>query len=584
MKRATGVYLRPGSNIWQWAVKAPADLKHLYPGQWAHRVSLGTADLREANTLAARLRAEWLARFDQQRRPGQTPTALAPTDGGPAVLAKVQACLHVLMQQKLQTLDYRVALMRPDERQAAADGYDATLDFAEEAAHETDRTEPEALALLGEALAAAGIPQATLTTDSRRACERAAQLARTRLLALQLEAVENPGGPYEKRRAWLPPAEHSTSAPASVDTRAALAPPGLHSPADAFKAWLDAKPGRPRKTVEAYRAAADRLAQHLGDKPLERMDRKDGRDFVAELMTEAKSRGRTSQNTAANILGRCKTLMTQAVDLEWIKSNPLQGRTIERVKVDRKPWTLPDLIRLFDDPLFTRYQIPTASAAGKDAAYWLPLLGLYTGARISELAQLGIDDLRHMDDAGWVLAIHEQGEDQSVKNEHSIRSVPVHPELIRLGLTDYHRAIKDARATRLWPAVVFTDLNGAGGKVSQWFGQYKTAKGFGPDLVFHSFRHTLETELRALSVPRYHIAALAGHASSDVSDDYAHPTPTVLRPHLERLRFPGLNLPRVFAAPAWTASTTPRSASTKTRSNARQVRSTLSEGPGLSYT
>ena len=52
------------------------------------------------------------------------------------------------------------------------------------------------------------------------------------------------------------------------------------------------------------------------------------------------------------------------------------------------------MVRLFDDPLFTAYAIPGASMAGKDAAYWLPLLGLFTGARISELAQLHTDDNR----------------------------------------------------------------------------------------------------------------------------------------------------------------------------------------------
>ncbi|WP_431256284.1 DUF6538 domain-containing protein [Roseateles chitinivorans] len=67
MKRATGVQKRPGSTSWHWGIKAPSDLKHLYAGQWAHRCSLETADLRLANSRATALRAEWVKRFDQQR-------------------------------------------------------------------------------------------------------------------------------------------------------------------------------------------------------------------------------------------------------------------------------------------------------------------------------------------------------------------------------------------------------------------------------------------------------------------------------------------------------------------------------------
>lgn len=546
MKRAQGVAPRPGSTVWQWAIKAPSDLRHLYPSQWAHRVSLGTTDLRTANERAAVLRAEWLGRFAAQR------LALAGkiTDAdGPAMLARVNAVLDNLVRARLAAFDFRAATMTPEKREDAEEALDALHDHAQPAAEGITKPEPEAHDLLAEALKAAGVFAEAMTPGTHRACLAAAQMARTRLLVLQSEVLESPAGPYPKRRQWLGdtnqwPVVQQTATPTTSTTKG-------HTADDAFQAWLKQKPGRPAKTVAPYKAAADKLADHLNGKTLEAMTREDGRDFLAALLKVAEAKGGTAKNTAGNILSRCKTLLNVALDLEWITKSPLDRRSIPRVKSGRKPWTPADLVKLFDDPLFTAYAIPEASMAGKDAAYWLPLLGLYTGARISELAQLGIDDLRQTKEAGWVLAIHEEGKDQSVKNEYSVRTVPVHPELIRLGLADYWQAVKDAGAARLWPAVVFTELNGAGGKVSQWFGKLKESKGFGPELVFHSFRHTLETELRALSIPKYHIAALAGHAAEDISDGYAHPTPAVLRPHLERLAFPGLSLARVFKAPAW---------------------------------
>ncbi|MFL6681881.1 MAG: DUF6538 domain-containing protein [Burkholderiaceae bacterium] len=46
-------------------MKAPLDLQSR---QWAHRCSLATADLREANTRAAALQATWMHHFDGDRR------------------------------------------------------------------------------------------------------------------------------------------------------------------------------------------------------------------------------------------------------------------------------------------------------------------------------------------------------------------------------------------------------------------------------------------------------------------------------------------------------------------------------------
>lgn len=56
---------------------------------------------------------------------------------------------------------------------------------------------------------------------------------------------------------------------------------------------------------------------------------------------------------------------------------------------------------------------------------------------------MGTDDVSHLHEAGWVLYIEEDAEEgQRVKNAHSIRTVPVHPELAGLGFIGYWKAIK----------------------------------------------------------------------------------------------------------------------------------------------
>jgi len=77
MTRYPGVHPRPGTRNWQFVLKAPQDLEHHFPGPWAVRCSLGTADLRAANDKAKALHAEWASRFEALRSGKPAPVDLA---------------------------------------------------------------------------------------------------------------------------------------------------------------------------------------------------------------------------------------------------------------------------------------------------------------------------------------------------------------------------------------------------------------------------------------------------------------------------------------------------------------------------
>lgn len=593
--RFPGVHQRTDSAVYWFALKAPVDLAHHFAGPWAVRQSLKTKDLREANDKARALQAEWADRFTNLRKADNP----QPVDLSPALCATIAAEIRRWVLEADDNLrsfpEGSRALLIRDARHAAAE-LSKTQEGQHLAAvlpprvfsgltigapHRAPVAPPEVdpLAGLSDTEHAAVVrwnasSAAAAATDMARRNLRgvlplADAVARSMGLAVNwtspearpglldclkaytqacAEAVRRDAGevvetplPAEARQASQTAAQGAIAAPA-------MQPQG-HSFRDLYDVWEKAKPGRPTKSLATYSAAADKLEAMLPGRTVESLTREDGRNIVAALLAVAHAKGGKAQNTAANLLGRFKTLMAQAADLEWIPSNPLQGRTIEREESDRTEWKLPDLIKLFDDPLFTAYQLPEDGRAGAAAAYWLPLLGLFTGARISELAQLHTDDVSHDPEAGWVLSIKgSKKKGQRVKNKHSVRTVPVHPELQRLGFIDYWKDTTSRGSGPLWPDVKRTDQNGAGGKVSQWFGEYKTAKGFPHDLVFHSFRHTLETRMRAIEVPKYLIDAITGHADKAVSADYAHTSAADLRPVLARLQFPGVHLPRVYPA------------------------------------
>ncbi len=67
--------------------------------------------------------------------------------------------------------------------------------------------------------------------------------------------------------------------------------------------------------------------------------------------------------------------------------------------------------------------------------YWLPLLGLYTGARIEELCSLYVEDFK-VEHGVNVISINSD-HDKKLKSKAAERFIPVHPELEKLGLLNH---------------------------------------------------------------------------------------------------------------------------------------------------
>jgi integrase len=164
----------------------------------------------------------------------------------------------------------------------------------------------------------------------------------------------------------------------------------------------------------------------------------------------------------------------------------------------------------FSLPLFSRYELPTNFKAGRDAAYWVPLLGLYTGARVGELAQLRVEDVE-VGKHGAFIRISDEAEGARVKTEAGLRRVPVHSELVRLGFLEYVVSIGKSGAGSLWPSMRFRKGK-PGAYFSDWVNSFHKASTENPEApVFHELRHTVRTRLHAAGVDRETIGLIIGH-------------------------------------------------------------------------
>lgn len=190
---------------------------------------------------------------------------------------------------------------------------------------------------------------------------------------------------------------------------------------------------------------------------------------------------------------------------ELIARNPLSGLIPKRnTRAERRsPFSADDIRLIFSQDRFR-------GSYKHDWQYWLPLLGLFTGARIEELCQIRGKDIVGTAD-GTFLRIQDR-EDFSGKTENAERSIPIHQQLINFG---FLRLVEQSGAGHLF---LLQERDGRRSvEPSKEFGRFKAKLGFGAKHVFHSFRNTFITALAKVNVPDSKIAALAGHAQNNVT-------------------------------------------------------------------
>lgn len=319
---------------------------------------------------------------------------------------------------------------------------------------------------------------------------------------------------------------------------------------EAFKFWREGTPARGGKTVspstvrEAERAVRY-FTQWHGDLRLGDITKEKARDFrtngLAKIPTRLSDKQRSmplralvkaadgkrepihaaSVNKYLNLLAAIVSAAERDGLLDGLAgfSNPFTKLSLSIDKRNdpnrREPFSEADLKTLFAGGIYTRGERPLGG--GGEAAYWLPLIALLSGARLNEIAQLRVKDLKQDAETGlWFIDIGTEG-DRSIKTASSRRQVPLHPELIRLGLLRYrqHRLEKDGKDTSsFWPDIKSADQAYRSTAWSKWFNRYlRTTVGIkDPSIVFHSFRHTFKRMARDAGLSEELHDALTGHA------------------------------------------------------------------------
>jgi len=233
-------------------------------------------------------------------------------------------------------------------------------------------------------------------------------------------------------------------------------------------------------------------------------------------------------------LNRASSLFGWARKQRLVSNNFFEGLGLKKKKQDheeRAVFVKEDLDKLFASQVYMKRNLH------HPYYYWLPLISLHTGARIEEICQLYVEDIRAEQDV-WVFDINQKG-DKKTKTLSSQRLIPIHSFLISKGLLEYVKQLKAQNNERL-----FGELNkqrdGYSQSASKWFSRYKSKCGVTDrNKTFHSFRHTVANTLKQKGVDGKMISAILGHKDDSITTGRYGKSyePKVLLPIIEQLDY-----------------------------------------------
>lgn len=285
-----------------------------------------------------------------------------------------------------------------------------------------------------------------------------------------------------------------------------------------------------------------------------------------EIAAKAKEAERTDLMSPSNIntyLNKVSGVFNWAVKEEMMDRNPAKGLkvpdgTLRRDK--RLPFSASQLRAIFAAPLYTGcrddghgYAVP-GDCRPRSARFWIPLISLFNGLRLNEACQLDVTDVRSVEEVPcFVITELSEGAtaDKRLKTASSSRVVPIHPQLVALGLLKFVSERKHAGEIKLFGEVGMGATGYRSTTFSAWFTRFAGKVGVrSRKTCFHSFRHNFRDALREARIERDVVLALGGWSapagsgsSASISDAYGSGYRVrTLFDAITRVQYPDLDL------------------------------------------
>lgn len=330
------------------------------------------------------------------------------------------------------------------------------------------------------------------------------------------------------------------------------------------------------KLSDDYDTWTNLFIELKGDRPITEYKKPDARDFKTLLLGLPTNRNKLQQTKGLSAIEAAEAanrhdLPTLAVSTinkalgrlqaTWVWADkqldddvpdifgPMKLDEGESARDQADPFSADQLQAIFKTPIYTGCQSERfrKKHGNEDMShtswYWLPLLGLFTGARLNELCQLREEDVCERDGIPY-LHLREGEETQRIKL-HKERVVPIHDTLIHLGFLRMVESQRSAGSDRVFPDLKRDSSGYYSNKSSKDFNDYIDALGIKTKKTkFHSFRHNFKDACRHSGVHPDINDILLGHALPGMSGRYGNAQVPLkkLNEAVQSVAFEGLTL------------------------------------------
>ncbi len=206
-----------------------------------------------------------------------------------------------------------------------------------------------------------------------------------------------------------------------------------------------------------------------------------------------------------------RALLGVAVSNKLLSSHPMDGFTFE---------VRDDSVRREDFSIEDTTALLNADVEEEDR--WLVRLLTFQGMRLDEAHQLRRADVRK-EDGVWFLDINRH-DGKSLKNDVSIRRVPLHREVLDMGFLEW--LPKDGPL-----------FDGTSAAASKRLNRAITKAGIEGEKTVHSLRHTFKTRCRVAGVSEEVHDRLTGHSNPSVGRAYGSVTLSTLKAAIDKVSF-----------------------------------------------
>lgn len=533
------------SSKWQFRKRYPTDVARILPGEFVK--STGEEDKKAAQARVPLIAAEY------ERRVAEARAKLA--EAPPVSLGKPQilAMAAQFYAEGLETYTLKHAV-GPEEHRAAVQGLRERLDYAEDAARRKDFGIVRFA--VNRRVGAAGL---ALPDDSPEMAELLEQHMRAYIDAHRhcVAVLEGEGdlapSPWRADAPQEPTAAPSTTIESlltsyEADKEAGWSASSKKNFVPVARLLRDVFAGRDvasitREEAKGVRTLLQSLPAALGrQKELAVLS-------IAEAVKRGQERGLpviSAKTINSQYLVTIAAIFNWAIAEQLIGANPFKGLSVVdpvAAQDRRDRFEVPQLNKLFSSG---PWESPWSDDGRKAGAYWVPLLCLFHGLRLAEAAGLRVEDVG--EESGVPVLHVRPYEERTLKTADARATLPVHPELLRLGFVTFVESRRRAEEFLLFPDGAATKGREVGGNLGAWFSRHvKRLELVGTKLGMHSFRHNFEDGLREAQLPDRTALALARRTETGSSNVYGGGLSTKLKADaLAKIAYPDLALSHLY--------------------------------------